>query len=113
MTPDWRNIAAAATGGWKGDIAIDDLIIYDDGADYDSDGLLDSDELLTYGTDPLKSDTDNDGMSDYWEVLVGLDPLTDDSLLDPDGDGLNNLGEFTNQRDPFYRDHPDCALILF
>jgi len=50
---------------------------------------------------PLKSDTDGDGMSDGWEVSHGLDPLNgNDGALDADADGLSNLDEFINKTDP-------------
>jgi hypothetical protein len=35
--------------------------------------LLDNEEIA-YGTDPMKSDTDGDGVSDYDEVQAGTDP---------------------------------------
>jgi len=62
--------------------------------DSDDDGLMDGAEVLTHNTDPLNPDTDGDGMPDGWEVANWLDPLLDDSLLDPDEDGLTNLEEF-------------------
>ncbi|MCB9668353.1 MAG: hypothetical protein H6734_02665 [Alphaproteobacteria bacterium] len=37
-----------------------------------------------------QQDLDGDGQSDGWEVLYGLDTRNDDSLEDPDGDGLVN-----------------------
>ena len=43
--------------------------------DSDEDGLSDKLEETQYGTDPEKWDTDNDGMSDGWEVQHGLNPL--------------------------------------
>lgn len=44
--------------------------------DSDLDGLLDGDEYYIYGTDPAKTDTDEDGYSDGLEIALGLDPLT-------------------------------------
>jgi hypothetical protein len=44
-------------------------------ADTDGDGLLDGEEVDTFGTDPLVSDTDEGGTPDGDEVDLGLDPL--------------------------------------
>ena len=46
-----------------------------DALDSDDDGLPDVLETSQYGTDPEDPDTDNDGMSDGWEVDHGLNPL--------------------------------------
>jgi len=51
----------------------------------------------------LGLDGDLDGIDDAWELSFGLDVTTDDSLLDPDGDGCSNIAEFyagTNPLDP-------------
>lgn len=46
-------------------------------------------------------DGDGDGMDDVWEILHGLDPTNpNDAMLDFDGDGLSNLGEYRLQQDP-------------
>lgn len=41
----------------------------------DDDGLTTLEEVAKYGTDPLKPDTDGDGMNDGDEVASGRDPL--------------------------------------
>lgn len=43
--------------------------------DTDNDGITDYDEVMTYHTDPLKKDTDEDNASDIWEIENGYDPL--------------------------------------
>lgn len=43
--------------------------------DRDGDGIADFDEVNLYQTDPDKSDTDNDGVTDGIEVMRGFDPL--------------------------------------
>ncbi|HKY32479.1 MAG TPA: FG-GAP-like repeat-containing protein [Candidatus Polarisedimenticolia bacterium] len=69
--------------------------------DTDGDGLTDEDEIVTYGTDPLMADTDGDGVTDGWEVRHGYNPLSSgDGTIDPDGDGLDNVGEESAGTDP-------------
>lgn len=66
-------------------------------SDTDGDGLSDSEEVLTYRTNPLVADTDGDGIPDGVEVSVGTDPRSADTDADgmPDGweayYGLNPL----------------------
>jgi hypothetical protein len=48
-------------------------------ADTDGDGLSDGDEVFEYRTDPAASDSDGDGTSDGEEVNFGFDPLDRDS----------------------------------
>jgi hypothetical protein len=48
-----------------------------------------------------ESDTDNDGLSDRWELANGFDPFTPgEDSLDRDKDGLTNLEEYQNKLDP-------------
>ncbi len=69
-------------------------------ADSDDDGLSDTEEIELYLTDPNNADTDADGMPDGWETEHGLDPFSDDSTLDSDGDGLSNYEEYLNGSSP-------------
>lgn len=57
--------------------------------DTDSDGLKDGDEMNTYGTDPLKPDTDADGLNDGDEVQIGLDPKNPRTFGSPDAQYVN------------------------
>lgn len=56
-------------------------------------------ELELFGQ-PDMTDTDGDGMPDWWEILHGLNPAVDDSATDADADGLTALGEFQFNSDP-------------
>ena len=44
-------------------------------SDTDEDGLTDSQEVLTFKTNPLVADTDGDGKADGYEVRRGTNPL--------------------------------------
>jgi len=51
--------------------------------------------------DVTDTDDDNDEMPDIWEIDNGLNPLdAQDASLDPDKDGLTNLQEYTQYKDP-------------
>ena len=55
------------------------------------------------------TDTDIDGIPDFWEVLNGLSRTNQDSSIDTDGDGLSNLGEYSYGSDPNSNDTDgDC-----
>lgn len=74
----------------------------DDGAiskyeDNDGDGLADSMELSTYGTDPTKWDTDGDGLSDGWEIANDLNPLDNGEGDDDDPDNAETTPESEGQ----------------
>ncbi len=78
-----------------------DIVLQDPTTDSDGDEVSDYDEVYIYGTDPDDPDSDNDGLSDFYEIvtLPCLDPLDDDT--DDDGvkdgqeidDGTNPCGE--------------------
>ena len=72
--------------------------------DTDGDGL--DDWYETYSpTDANDFDTDDDLMSDGYEVIFGLDPLDDsDAHEDPDGDSLDNLFEYSLWSNPLSAD---------
>jgi hypothetical protein len=57
----------------------------------------DMQEYLILGTNPIKADTDGDGMDDGWEVYYNLLPLNaSDKFGDPDNDTLVNVYEYNN-----------------
>ncbi|MFC0016156.1 hypothetical protein [Roseibacillus persicicus] len=62
-----------------------------------------------------QTDTDNDGMPDYYEVANNLDPNANDAALDNDAnggpDGLTNLEEFNAGTDPQDSDSDDDTLL--
>ena len=64
--------------------------------DADADGLTDVEEAA-YGTDPIKSDTDGDGLNDRLEIQVyHSDPL----IKDTDGDGFDDGFEVSTGFNP-------------
>jgi hypothetical protein len=48
-------------------------------------------------------DADGDGMPDAWEILHGLNPAADDSMIDSDGDGMSNAAEYMAGTNPLDR----------
>lgn len=68
--------------------------------DSDGDGLSDTEEIHTYGTDPEKADTDNDGLEDGSEVTF-WDASSSSWDADIDGDGLMNLLDADSDGDGF------------
>jgi len=56
------------------------------------------------------SDSDNDGLPDWWEEKYGLDPQLANASGDLDGDGLTNLQEYRAGSDPT-RDNSKPTLL--
>jgi len=76
----------------------------------DGDGGTDTE---TWSVTVTFLDGDNDGMADTWETANGLDPTNaDDATEDPDGDGLDNLAEFTGDTDPNVSDGPGGVTLV-
>ncbi|MEE9332558.1 MAG: hypothetical protein V3U65_00515 [Granulosicoccaceae bacterium] len=102
-----------AAGGAPETSAHETLQLEVGGADADNDGLDWVEETEVHLTDPLDPDTDDDGLLDGAEIVVGSDPL----LADTDGDTLTD-GDEVNQHktDPLSMDSdndqlPDAAEI--
>jgi hypothetical protein len=75
--------------------------------DADGDGLTNNDEANFY-TSPVDSDSDDDGLSDYVEYVLGTNPNSD---ADADGDSLTDANEvITYGTDPFDTDTDDDGL---
>lgn len=64
-------------------------------ADTDGDGLNDGDEVHSYRTNPLDTDSDDNGWSDYQQCYP---------LADPDGDRLENALEWQYGSNPYLVD---------
>lgn len=77
--------------------------------DTDGDGLNDSQEGNTYGTNPLQDDTDGDGVSDFDEVAVYS---TDPNDTDSDDDGLSDADEVSNGTDPLVAQDTDGDGVI-
>lgn len=54
--------------------------------DDDGDGIFDEDEIYKYGSNPLNTDTDSDGVDDKKEVEIGTSMIK----LDTDGDNVKD-----------------------
>ncbi len=77
--------------------------------DTDEDGLTDGDEVHLYGTLPLEADSDDDGLDDYEEVMTYTTmPRCNDSDADGllDGEEINDYGT-----DPLDRDSDNDLLF--
>lgn len=86
------------------------LVIHDDDADTDGDGVSDYDETnATYGapTDSTRADTDGDGLNDYQELFDVYHVDTDPLNRDTDGDGVSDWFELVTGTDPTT---PDAQL---
>lgn len=64
-----------------------------------------SDTLLLHNTNANQlTDTDADGLPDWWEVKYGLNPKLNDATQDPDRDDLTNLQEYAYHTNPLGAD---------
>ncbi|MHA2168725.1 MAG: SBBP repeat-containing protein [Candidatus Kariarchaeaceae archaeon] len=72
-------------------------------SDTDGDGMLDGWEvehnLLVKDPNDAMEDSDDDGMHNYWEYIMGLFPQVNDADSDSDNDGMTNLDEYKYSAD--------------
>ncbi|WP_068545169.1 right-handed parallel beta-helix repeat-containing protein [Thalassotalea crassostreae] len=62
-------------------------------------------------TDATPADTDNDGMSDDWEVTYDLDPRVNDANADADEDNVSNIEEYLAGTNPRAKDSSNSEPI--
>lgn len=92
---------------WESSLGIDETL-----KDTDNDGLTDYEEVLdTYGynTYPTSGDTDGDGLKDGDEITAGTDPTDTDS----DDDGLSDALEVTATLDPATNELSGSVILDF
>lgn len=123
--PDWYEINVIGTDPLNADsdsikTALNEAAngIMDDEEDFDNDGLTNLQEFRL-GTNPFSNDTDNDSLTDEFEVFkTGTFPTSNDSdgdgITDANGDldndGLTNLQEQSLGTDPLNPDTDDDTL---
>ncbi|MBF0451464.1 MAG: DUF1566 domain-containing protein [Candidatus Magnetomorum sp.] len=77
-----------------------DKTVYDSQNDLDKDGLSNLNEYL-FQCDPTIVDSDQDHLTDGWEVQNNLNPIDpSDAWADADGDNVSNYQEFLDDTDP-------------
>ena len=97
MTADTANCIVSASGATAPvRDSVDTRVINDfiNGTGRIIDDVHSLSEFPQFENLPAPSDTDNDGMADYWEVGRGLNTDVNDSALDHDNDGYTNIEEY-------------------
>ena len=80
----------------------------------DNDGLTDEQEMKIYYTDPNKADSDDDGFADKLELINGYSPIYKDKRLitvDSDNDGLSDGYELALHADLKNQDSNGNGLV--
>lgn len=92
-TPTAEEVVPTATDTDGDGLSDEDEAVYGSdplNSDYDADGLLDGEEVNRFGSDPVNNDSDGDGLVDGDEVdQFGSNPASTDG----DGDGLGDADE--------------------
>jgi len=97
-------VAGSSVQGGGGEVSTHEFLSVT--IDSDCDGLSDEAERNLHGSDPLRPDTDDDGLPDALEVELGTDPSNPDS----DEDGLSDGRERELGTDPLDGDSDSDTL---
>ncbi|MHA2249330.1 MAG: hypothetical protein ACXAD7_03160 [Candidatus Kariarchaeaceae archaeon] len=95
---NWDTDGDGLPDGWEIEFGLSPNDIAVPSGDFDSfdaDGLTNLQEFQ-FGTLPNNTDTDHDGMDDWFEFDNGLNGTHDDTQEDADGDEMSNIYEFDN-----------------
>lgn len=99
-------------GGGEGEGETCQDVCDEDTNDTDMDGVSDQCEIC-YGTNAALADSDDDGMTDVFEIAQGLQPQNPlDGNADLDGDGLTNVEEFHRKSRPFDVNDPYTVVYV-
>jgi len=84
--------------------------------DADGDGINNDEEVKNYGTNPLNSDSDNDGVADAKEVKLGTNPnKADVKASDWQAGFMNSIASFFKDKEYLYfvLGIPALLIIIF
>lgn len=102
-----RLALAGAVGNHSAPTAFDALAVElqePAGLDFSGDGMT-NDEKRALGLDIYKTDTNGDGLPDWWLVAHGMNPLDGNiGSTDPDNDGLSFAQEYRLETNPVESD---------